>query len=99
LSEGRLRYKTVEKTKEGLVSKVIDRLGPTGLITTTTALQLDPENETRMVSLTVTDTPEQTKAVSKHSRRIKAGAGLPFRPLVAMKGNATERLPRNRFAC
>jgi hypothetical protein len=63
LSEGRLRYETVEKTKEGLQSKVIEREGPTGLITTTTALHLHPENETRMVSLTVTDTPEQTKAV------------------------------------
>ena len=63
LSEGRLRYETVEKTKEGLVSKVIEREGPTGLITTTTALHLHPENETRMISLTVTDTPEQTKAV------------------------------------
>ena len=51
LSEGRLRYETVEKTKEGLVSKVIEREGPTGLITTTTALHLHPENETRMISL------------------------------------------------
>ena len=37
LSEGRLRYETVEKTKDGLVARVIEREGPTGLIVTTTA--------------------------------------------------------------
>ena len=60
LSEGRLRYETVEKTKDGLVPKVIEREGPTGLLVTTTALRLHPENETRMLSLTITDTREQT---------------------------------------
>ena len=56
LSEGRLRYETVEKTKDGLVARVIEREGPTGLIVTTTSLRLHPENETRMLSLTITDT-------------------------------------------
>ena len=42
---------------------MIEREGPTGLITTTTALRLHPENETRMVSLTVTDSAEQTRAI------------------------------------
>jgi hypothetical protein len=63
LSEGRLRYETVEKTRDGLVSKFIEREGPTGLIVTTTSLKLHPENETRMLSLTVSDTREQTAAV------------------------------------
>src|SRR5271166_3807686 len=63
LSEGRLRYETVEKTKEGLVPRLIEREGPTGLIVTTTSLRLHPENETRMLSLTITDTAEQTSAV------------------------------------
>src|SRR5262247_3346800 len=65
LSEGRLRYETVEKTREGLVPRLIEREGPTGLIVTTTSLHLHPENETRMLSLTVTDTREQTAAVFK----------------------------------
>lgn len=55
LSEGRLRYETA--------GKLLEREGPTGLIVTTTDLRLHPENETRMLSLTVTDTPEQTAAV------------------------------------
>jgi hypothetical protein len=57
------RYETVEKTRNGLVSKFIEREGPTGLIVTTTSLRLHPENETRMLSLTVSDTQEQTAAV------------------------------------
>jgi hypothetical protein len=63
LSEGKVRYETVEKTSEGLRAKLIEREGPTGLIVTTTAARLHPENETRLLSLTVSDTAEQTKAV------------------------------------
>ncbi|MCI0342887.1 MAG: MarR family transcriptional regulator [Planctomycetales bacterium] len=63
LSEGRLRYETVEKTKDGLRPRLIEREGPTGLLVTTTAVRLHPENETRLLSVPVTDTQEQTKAV------------------------------------
>ncbi|MBM4275661.1 MAG: hypothetical protein FJ134_14545 [Deltaproteobacteria bacterium] len=65
LSEGRVRYETVEKTKAGLVPRLIEREGPTGLIVTTTRAGLHPENETRMLSLEVNDTPEQTGEVLK----------------------------------
>jgi hypothetical protein len=65
LSEGRICYDTVEKTKDGLKSRRIEREGPTGLITTTTATHLHPENETRLLSLTISDTPAQTKAVMR----------------------------------
>lgn len=63
LSEGRIRYETVEKTGEGLVSRLIEREGPTGLIVTTTWTSLHPENETRMFSITVKDDTDQTRAV------------------------------------
>ena len=63
LSEGRVRYETVEKTFEGIKPHLIEREGPTGLIVTTTAVKLHPENETRLLSLTVTDTQDQTRAV------------------------------------
>jgi hypothetical protein len=42
---------------------MIEREGPTGLEYTTTALNLHPETETRLFSVTITDTPAQTKAV------------------------------------
>jgi hypothetical protein len=63
LSEGRLRYETVEKIGGELQPRLIEREGPTGLIVTTTAARLHPENETRMLSLGVTDTQEQTRDV------------------------------------
>jgi len=63
LSEGRLRYETVEKSRDGLQPRLIEREGPTGLIVTTTSVRLHPENETRMLTLTVSDTREQTAAV------------------------------------
>ena len=63
LSEGRLRYETVEKTSEGLKPRLIEREGPTGLVVTTTAVKLHPENETRLLSVTVNDTREQTRDV------------------------------------
>jgi hypothetical protein len=53
----------VEKTSEGMKPRLIEREGPTGLIVTTTVVKLHPENETRLLSLTVTDTQEQTRAV------------------------------------
>jgi hypothetical protein len=63
LSEGRIRYELVEKTKDGMKPRLIEKEGPTGLIVTTTASRLHPENETRLLSLTVKDTPEQTAAI------------------------------------
>jgi hypothetical protein len=63
LSEGVLRYEVVERTREGCKTRLIEREGPTGLIVTTTQTGLDPELETRLLSLTVTDTAAQTKAV------------------------------------
>ena len=61
LSEGRLVYEVVEKTPQGLRPRRIEKEGPTGLLVTTTAVRLHPENETRLLSLQVTDTQEQTR--------------------------------------
>jgi hypothetical protein len=63
LSEGRIRYLTVEKTSEGLKAKLIEREGPTGLLETTTLASLHNENETRLFSIPVTDTKDQTSQI------------------------------------
>lgn len=68
LSEGRVRYETVMKTIDGLKPCLIEPSDPTGLLVTTTAIQLHPENETRMLSLIVTDTPDQTRAYCGRKR-------------------------------
>ena len=78
LSEGRIRYETVESTSEGLETRLIVREGPIGLIVTATQMRLHPENETRILSLMVTDTQLQTRAVMrakarKYRRRDQAG--------------------------
>ena len=65
LSEGRIRYETVETTKEGLRPRLIDKEGPTGLLITTTAIRLHPENETRLLSIPLNDTPQQTHRILK----------------------------------
>jgi 5S rRNA maturation endonuclease (ribonuclease M5) len=59
LSEGRIEWETVIDQKSVTISKA----GPTGLITTTTMNSLHPENETRMFSAYVEDSPEQTKSI------------------------------------
>ena len=63
LSEGCIRYETVEKTADGLKPKLIEREGPTGLILTTTKVSIHPENETRHLSVTVRDDRDQTRGV------------------------------------
>jgi hypothetical protein len=63
LSEGFLEYEFVEKTSEGLRPRRLRKEGPTGFVTTTTRSSLFWENETRYLSLTVTDTREQTRRV------------------------------------
>ncbi len=77
LSEGRIRYETVEKTSEGLIPRLIEREGPTGLIVTTTWTSLHPENETRMFSLTIKDDPAQTRLVLGTLADRANGKGLP----------------------
>ena len=64
LSEGCVRYETVEKAPEGgMQSRIIERTGPTGCLLTTTAPRMHPENETRMLSINVSDSREQTRVI------------------------------------
>ena len=86
MSEGRICYETVEKTHKGLRSRRIERDGPTGLITTTTAVGLHPENETRLLSVNVTDTPEQTKLIMRaHAHARGRTDGIDFGPWHALQ--------------
>jgi DNA-binding Lrp family transcriptional regulator len=72
LSEGCLRHGTVEVTTKGIESVMVEREGPTGLITSTTQVSLHAENETRLISVQIDDTRAQTKRVMK---AIAAGNG------------------------
>ena len=75
LSEGRLRYETVDKNLE---PRLIEREWPTGAIITTTKVALHPENETRLISVTVDDSSDQTAAVMRGAaRRYERGPDDP----------------------
>jgi len=84
LSEGRVRYETVEKTKDGLKPKLIEREGPTGLLLTTTHIAMHPENETRMLSVAVNDAPEQTARVLATQAKGREGA-VDYQPWHALQ--------------
>ncbi|HEY2930884.1 MAG TPA: hypothetical protein VGK99_03990 [Acidobacteriota bacterium] len=75
LSEGKIVYGFVDKGQNGLQSVINEREGPTGFLTTTTAISVHPENETRLLSIPVTDTAAQTRAVL-----IKIAEADGFRP-------------------
>jgi hypothetical protein len=96
LSEGRVRYETVEKTKDGIRPRLIEREGPTGLITTTTAVSLHPENETRLLSIQVTDTPDQTRQILQALSEDRDGHAyddlIPWRALQTWLATADRRV-------
>jgi hypothetical protein len=66
LSEGRIIHGTVDRGEKGegrQTARRIEKAGPTGLLITTTEAAVDAEMETRCLSLTTDDTPEQTRRV------------------------------------
>lgn len=63
LSEGRIAYDTVVDSPDGPVGKRIEKEGPTGLWTTTTATAIHPENETRLLTLNSDESTQQTARV------------------------------------
>jgi hypothetical protein len=90
LSEGRLLYEFVEKTKHGMRPRLIEKPGPTGLITTTTSARLHPENETRLLSLTSKDDNAQTGEVIGALAASASGSGKE-KPTDFSKWHALQR--------
>jgi hypothetical protein len=63
MSEGKLIYRVPQKVEGGIVTVTIEKNGPVVFIVTTTENRLDPENETRMLSMVVDDSKAQTERV------------------------------------
>jgi len=84
LSEGQIKYETVEKTAEGLRARLVVREGPTGAIITTTSIKLHPENETRLLSIPTTDSKEQTSAILL--AQAMGGSPVDYAPWHALQG-------------
>ncbi len=78
LSEGRIAYETTVRQKNGnFTTQRIEKAGPTGFITTTTGLQIHDENETRMLSLSVDESSEQTTQILTAQAESAAGIATP----------------------
>ena len=75
LSEGHISWHTVERKRDGSVSRIIQKKGPTGLILTTTRLGEDVETETRLLTLTTNETAEQTRRVMQAVAQGQGGPG------------------------
>jgi hypothetical protein len=102
LSEGKLRYETVEKTSSGLEARLIERAGPTGLVLTTTAVSLHPENETRLLSITVSDSVDQTASIFRALAEEDDRADVDLGPWVELQawiagGRCEVSVPFARF--
>ena len=102
LSEGKIRYETVEKSADGLQPRLIEREGPTGLILTTTWAHIHPENETRMLSLVAKDDRTQTASIMMKLAERMNGKGpteLDLEPWIALQkwielaGNHSVEIP------
>jgi len=64
MSENQLVYEVAHQRQDGTyTTQRMEKEGPTGFLTTTTAETLHPENETRFFSLTIDDTKAQTAAI------------------------------------
>jgi hypothetical protein len=69
MSKGELNYPVVEKTEFGHVTRTINVKGPVVFWVSTTKTEVDPENETRMISQELDDSKEQTGRVLLHVAR------------------------------
>jgi hypothetical protein len=61
ISEGRIRYATVQQTRNGHEGKELLIEGPMGALMTTTKDTMHWEDETRLLSLHTDESPEQTR--------------------------------------
>ena len=77
MSEGKLIYRTVQKVMGQLVTTEIVKNGPVCFMVTTTKAALNPENETRMISLEIDDSEMQTQRVLK---KLAQTTGKNLRP-------------------
>jgi hypothetical protein len=76
ISEGRVKHWVTEKVDGRFVTREIVREGPTNFVTTTTAPRVHDENETRLWTLAVDDSPEITRRVLK-LQALRAEGKLP----------------------
>ena len=71
MSEGQLNYLVAQKGPNGqIVTTTITKSGPVCFMTTTCKASLNAENETRLLSLEIDDSEQQTKRKEFSNRRV-----------------------------
>lgn len=84
ISDGRLRYPVPQKVEGKMETVVVEKNGPVAFLVTTTKAALNSENETRMLSLEIDDSEEQTRRVLDKVAEIVgmnvARAAIDFEP-------------------
>jgi hypothetical protein len=103
MSEGKLNYPVAQKIGGQIVTIPVVKHGPVCFMVTTTRATLHAENETRMISLEVDDSEEQTRRVLKKQaqtlgRNIKPDDGVyldwqDFQRLLRMVRNRAIDVP------
>jgi hypothetical protein len=63
MSEGYIRHMSAQKVGNEIVATTIEKHGPVTFLVTTTRNKLHPENETRMLSIEMDDSENQTRRV------------------------------------
>jgi hypothetical protein len=63
ISEGKLIYPVAQKINGQIVTTYVTKNGPVVFMVTTTKASLNPENETRMISIEIDDSEQQTRKV------------------------------------
>jgi hypothetical protein len=80
ISENRLEFSTVEKNLATGRNepRTLSKEGPTGLLLTTTAAGVNAENETRLLSLSLDESEEQSRRIMKaRARQWSSSRGKP----------------------
>jgi hypothetical protein len=78
LTENKLKLKTVGKDAQGSnEGQTLEKEGPTGLIMTTTRARMNPENETRYLSIGLDESPAQTQRIKKATAKRWASLRSP----------------------
>jgi hypothetical protein len=83
MSEGCLRYPVPQKVGNEIRTIIIEKHGPVTFLVTTTKSKLHPENESRLLSLEIDDTRDQTKSVLIKVAQVEglhSAAPIDYRP-------------------
>jgi len=92
LSEGCLKYEVTEKGEDGkFKTRLLEKEGPTGFITTTTKLKLHPENETRYFSADLNESIQQTRKIVLNLGREGKGDQRSEDPGILIKWQAFQK--------